>query len=84
MDTRTGQTFMATEDQRKILNGVLGEGENRFIELPHKPEPDCKRCQGRGTLKSWGTKHKFGACPKCYPDHEFKAQSFKDRLRGLK
>lgn len=76
---------MATKDQLKTLNGVLGEeDEDRFVELPYKPDPSCRRCRGAGTIKSWGTKHKFGACPVCYPDHAMKARSFKERLRGLK
>jgi len=48
--------------------------------LPHKPDPRCKRCKGRGSIRSWGTMHRYGACPRCYPGHAFMAITFKQYM----
>jgi len=84
MDTRTGQVFEATQDEVNVLRKTLDSAdEDRFQPLEFKPSPDCKTCRGDGTIRSWGTKYRFGACPKCYPNHPQKAVSFKERLKTL-
>jgi len=83
MDTRTGQVFEATQDQiRSVRDTLAPDNPARFAELPGKSNPDCKRCKGRGTKKSWGTPWEYGACPVCYPDHPQKARSFSAYLSG--
>jgi hypothetical protein len=47
-----------------------------IIELPGKPIAGCHVCRGRGVKKSWGTPHRVGACPRCFPDHPMKAMPF--------
>ncbi len=54
----------------------------RLIELPAKADPDCNVCKGKATVRSYGTAYRFGACPKCYPDHQFKARTFKQYMKG--
>lgn len=74
MNIDTGKLYVGDEvDKAKARGEVL-------VELPCKPSPDCRKCLGRGTLKSWGTAWKYGACPKCYPEHPNKAVSFKEHL----
>mgnify|MGYP003604249362 CR=1 FL=1 len=74
MNVDTGKYYEGEEVEK-----AMERGEN-LVELPCKPAPDCPKCRGVGTLRSWGTPWKYGACPKCYPDHEKKAVSFKQRL----
>ncbi len=84
MDTRTGQVFEATTEDLNVIRKAMDPSDtDRFQPLEFKPNPDCKRCKGGGTIKSWGTKYKYGACPKCYPDHPQKAASFKQHLKSL-
>jgi hypothetical protein len=76
--------FEATKEQLRTVRGTLAPDDpGRFEELPYKPSPDCPLCKGVGTIKSWGTPYKFGACRRCYPDHEKKGRTFKMHLRGL-
>ncbi|MCX7010256.1 MAG: hypothetical protein NTY53_23960 [Kiritimatiellaeota bacterium] len=74
MNTDTGAVY-----QDKEVDKAKARGEP-LVELPYAPLSGCSKCLGRGTLKSWGTAWKFGACPKCYPDHAMKAQSFAKHL----
>ena len=84
MDTRTGQVFEATEEQLGTVRKTLAPNDaTRFVELPYKPTPDCRKCKGTGTCKSWGTPWAYGACPLCYPYHPQKARSFTQRLSDL-
>jgi hypothetical protein len=84
MDTRTGQVFEATREEMGIVRNTLGADDPvRFAELLCKPNQQCRRCRGRGTVKSWGTGYKYGACPVCYPSHPQKAQSFNQHISTI-
>ena len=85
MDCRTGQVFVVDDEAhlKSVQKALDPEDTGRFAELDHKADPECPRCRGRGSLKSWGTTYPFGVCPRCYPDHPQKAVSFKDRLRRI-
>lgn len=74
MNVDNGKLYVGDE-----VAEAKARGEN-LAELPCKPTPNCKVCRGGGTMKSWGTPYKYGACPKCYPEHPQKAVSFKQRL----
>ena len=74
MSVDTGKYYEGEEVAKAMDRGEM------LVELPCKPKPGCKVCRGRGTVKSWGTPWKYGACPKCYPDHPNKAVSFKQHL----
>lgn len=54
------------------------------VELTGEPVPGCHVCRGSGIRKSWGTPYKFGACPRCFPDHPQRAREFghKDHVRA--
>ena len=77
MNTKTGAVYEGLE-----VDLALKRGEP-LAELPYKPSPNCRKCRGRGTRKSWGTPWAFGACPACYPDHPQKARSFSQHLATL-
>lgn len=76
MNTNTGAYYDGAEVEEAKKRG------EPLAELPHKPNPDCRKCKGRGTRKSWGTPYAYGACPVCYPDHPQKARSFTAHLSG--
>ena len=76
MNTDTGKVYEGAE-----VVGAEARGEP-LVELPGKPIPGCHVCRGRGTKKSWGTPFRYGACPRCFPDHPQKAKSFGSHLRG--
>lgn len=75
MNPETGEVYRGAE-----VAAAVERGET-VVELPGSPVPGCHVCRGHGTKKSWGTPYKFGACPKCYPDHPMKAMSFGHHLR---
>ena len=79
MNTDTGKVYNGEEE----VEAARARGE-RLVELPWKPTPGCHVCKGEGTKKSWGTAYKFGACPKCYPDHEQRAAPFSAYLALIK
>jgi hypothetical protein len=77
MNPKTGAYYEGEEVEKAKKRG------EPLIELPYKPTPDCPKCRGRGTVRSWLTAFKYGACPVCYPDHKHRAKSFKERLHQL-
>jgi hypothetical protein len=82
MDSQTGQIFKATDEELELFEKRLGSGEGkRFFNLPHKGDPECGKCKGRGTVKSYGTRYAYAPCPKCFPNHGIKAVSFKEHLK---
>ena len=78
MNVDTGKVYEGYEVAKAAERGEV------LVELPCKPAPGCRACLGAGTLKSWGTPWKYGACPKCFPDHPNKAVSFKARLARVR
>lgn len=84
MDSQTGQVFKATDEELELFETRLGfGGKKRFFALPYKANPECVKCKGRGTVKSYGTKYDYVPCPKCFPDHEIKGVSFKEHLKRM-
>ncbi len=77
MNTDTGKVYEGAEVEKAKERG------EPLVELPSKPLPGCHVCKGSGTKKSWGTPYRYGACPKCFPDHPQKARSFGNHLRHL-
>ena len=78
MNTDTGKTYYDEEVEKAKARG------EPLIEFPHKPYPWCEVCGGNGSVRSWGTTYKYGACPECFPDHEYKAVPFKEHLKRVK
>jgi hypothetical protein len=78
MNTDTGKVY----EGEAAINAAKKRGEP-LADLPYKPDPYCKLCRGAGTVRSWGTPNKYGACGECYPDHPQKARSFTAYLVSL-
>ena len=78
MNTDTGKVY----DTDESITAASARGEP-LVELPGKPNPNCPTCHGRGTGRSWGQGTRYGACPICYPNHQQKALTFKQRLAQI-
>ena len=62
-------------------NGAIPSG---WTPLSGPPNPDCKRCFGRGHIGK-NDSGEFVLCLKCYPDHYHKAAGAlaQEKLGGL-
>lgn len=64
MNTYTGEVVSGAELERMIKK----YGKEHLVPLPRLPDPNCKTCSGRGSIRSFGTYERYRTCPQCYPE----------------
>jgi len=78
MNVDTGKVYEGEDD----VAAAVKRGEH-LVELPHKADPACRLCKGKGGVRSYGTLFRYGVCPACYPDHPQKAVTWKKHIATL-